>query len=525
MKCITKTAANTIKSAAERMNDEAMLHKIRDQDLVAREAHYHNHCRRKYTREDSWHSTLKESEALKAYDAHNEAQKVERLTMIRERYLQYLLENHPDVYNENYKTYMLKKKLVKHFGKRLRFWQPTTKSELIYGADIDEGQAIELAFELACSDEKRLEEAAMIIRRYTDRSKQLSFDMPWPPSPTWLLFHERQPPDILKDFLSFVISGKGQRYNTSKFARHVISLAQDICYIATHGEWVMPKHLLLSMTVRHLTGSAELITILNRFGHCQSYTRTLEVETAICCSITENVSDLPPNISLQNNSVIHFCWDNFDLNEETPSGTGTTHSTHGIVIQEVNNNTDAIATQLVTVPRDKKRTVKPNITELRPCFVKPKAGPNIDIECSKPEIDFRKVVLDNFIWFICRNSGASFEVQTVPSWAGWVSETAQTKDELCSQVEYMAPVNFSINDNATVQHIIELSQAASVQVGQQYCIVTFDLAVAKKSIFACMAEARVQKCDCKDGRLSHYLLDLCCPRKENERQWVVRNCY
>ena len=96
-----------------------MLHKIRDQDLVAREAHYHNHCRRKYTREDSRHSTLKESEASKAYDAHNEAfayissyieeniltaQKVERLTMIRERYLQYLLENHPDVYNENYKV-------------------------------------------------------------------------------------------------------------------------------------------------------------------------------------------------------------------------------------------------------------------------------------------------------------------------------------------------------------------------------------------------------------------------------------
>ena len=222
--------------------------------------------------------------------------------------------------------------------------------------------------------------------------------------------------------------------------------------------------------------------------------------------------------------VIHFCWDNFDLNEETPSSTGTTHSTHGIVIQEVNNNTNAMATELVTVPRDKKRTVNPNITELRPCFAKPKAGPNIDIECSKPEIDFRKVELDNFIWFICRNSGASFEIQTVPSWAGWVSWTAQTKDELCSQVEYMAPINFSINDNVTVQHIIIITSSKCTSwPAILHSYIWFGS--SEKSIFACMAAAQVQKCDCKDGRLSHYLLDLWCPWKENERQWVVRNCY
>ena len=78
-----------------------------------------------------------------------------------------------------------------------------------------------------------------------------------------------------------------------------------------------------------------MVLYLNRFCHCQSYTRTLELETAMCSSITADDSVLSPNISLQTNSVIHFCWDNFDLNEETPSGSGTTHSTHGIVIQEV----------------------------------------------------------------------------------------------------------------------------------------------------------------------------------------------
>ena len=68
-------------------------------------------------------------------------------------------------------------------------------------------QSIAVAFELACSDE----EAAMILRRHIDNGKQLSGDMPWPPSSSCLLSDERQPPFLLEEFLSFVISGKPQK--------------------------------------------------------------------------------------------------------------------------------------------------------------------------------------------------------------------------------------------------------------------------------------------------------------------------
>ena len=277
----------------------------------------------------------------------------------------------------------------------------------------------------------------------------------------------------------------------------------------------MPKHLLLSMTVRHLTGSAELITILSRFGPCQSYTRTLELETAMCSSISANDSVLSPNIAL------HYNWDNFDLNEETPSGTGTTHSTHGIVIQDVANDAGSKIIEITPVARDRKRIIKPDTTDLKPCFIKPKVGPNFDIERTKPEIDFSDTERENFIWFLSRNTGSSFECQTVPSWAGWVSQTAQSSDEVRSRVEYMAPTNYSINETATVQHIIEQSQAASLQVGQQYCIVTFDLAVAKKGIFPCMATARLQKWHCKDGCVPHNMFNIWCIGEKNEREWFI----
>ena len=36
-----------------------------------------------------------------------------------------------------------------------------------------------------------------------------------------------------------------------------------------------------------------------------------------------------------NNLITQFCWDNFDWNEETQSGAATTHSTHCIIIQEI----------------------------------------------------------------------------------------------------------------------------------------------------------------------------------------------
>ena len=64
LKCITKTAETSIKIAAEEKNDERLLCRIRDVDLRAKEPHYHNYCRRAYTRDENRHSTSPNSERL-----------------------------------------------------------------------------------------------------------------------------------------------------------------------------------------------------------------------------------------------------------------------------------------------------------------------------------------------------------------------------------------------------------------------------------------------------------------------------
>jgi len=38
------------------------------------------------------------------------------------------------------------------------------------------------------------------------------------------------------------------------------------------------------------------------------------------------------------NKVCLMCWDNFDIMEETPSRSGTTHTTYGIMIQEIDQS-------------------------------------------------------------------------------------------------------------------------------------------------------------------------------------------
>ena len=101
--------------------------------------------------------------------------------MLRERCLLYLLENHPDYCNKNYKHEKLKEKLRKHFGHRIQFWKPSScGGELLYSEEIATEQTVEVAFELAVSDEQRIDEAAMTIRRNRTECQSSSDNVPFP---------------------------------------------------------------------------------------------------------------------------------------------------------------------------------------------------------------------------------------------------------------------------------------------------------------------------------------------------------
>ena len=138
-------------------------------------------------------------------------------------------------------------------------------------------------FEAFSSDEKLAESCALMIRREI-MSNLSNSSKAWPPNLVDLAKAENQPPGILSHFLSFLIGGKQNKRLSRRQDTIVRSLGQDICYNTTSGQWKTAKHVSLAISLHHTTGSAKLVTLLSRYGHCCSYSFVLEAEAALCIS-------------------------------------------------------------------------------------------------------------------------------------------------------------------------------------------------------------------------------------------------
>ena len=85
-------------------------------------------------------------------------------------------------------------------------------------------------------------------------------------------------------------------------------------------------------------------------------------------------------INTKRNIVTHQCWDNFDMREETPSGYGTTHTAHGIIIQEASRDDSGTSFHIpASFSRMKGRSTTSRPKELEPHFMKGKVKPHLII--------------------------------------------------------------------------------------------------------------------------------------------------
>ena len=134
VKCLTEQSELLIKECAEAKQDHTLLGKIDGVDLRAREAKYHESCRREYVRrvERPHHAQVEDAEcASLAKAAHNDAfdtvcqyidtklvqgTKVVRVSMLKGMYVCHMANNHPDFHNPNYCSDKLKKKLMSHLA-------------------------------------------------------------------------------------------------------------------------------------------------------------------------------------------------------------------------------------------------------------------------------------------------------------------------------------------------------------------------------------------------------------------------
>ena len=111
-------------------------------------------------------------------------------------------------------------------------------------------------------------------------------------------------------------------------------LGQDIIHAATNSQVKTPKHIGLAVTIHHLTGSKEVVTLLNRMGQCSSYDNVEIVNTAWAREMvarSQQTGVIPSNITA--GPFVQFAADNNDFNEETLDCKQTPYATTLVVYQ------------------------------------------------------------------------------------------------------------------------------------------------------------------------------------------------
>ena len=132
-------------------------------------------------------------------------------------------------------------------------------------------------------------------------------------------------------------------------------------------------------------------------GHCESYTYSLELETALANAVMESgsllnskvVKNPNPNVPSQG-VVLHSWWENFDKNTKR----GSIHTAQCLYAQEVGDMPGILEAVGVVVeqPKNKKRSLELTTQNaLQPYYSKCKVGPaeipNIEVPKDMPSSD------------------------------------------------------------------------------------------------------------------------------------------
>ena len=349
-------------------------------------------------------------------------------------------------------------------------------SQLIFSNALDTRDAVKLAYKLGTNDS--IAQVAETLRESIKQSFSNLDKMTWPPSVEYLKNTEGVLPEEVEHFLKIVLSGS-KDCESVRVNRLVLSIGQDICRGVTNGKWTMPKHILLCMTLRHMFRSKELLILLNKFGHCQGYSYSLELETAIAKAVQESASLLPASIIRHpvSQSVFHSEFDNFEIVNEL-YGAGSVHTAHGIMLQDIVGE-EMVDIESATVPRTRERSLKelPD-SNLPECYMTIRCGPNMATGKDRHEDGLQAFNVSkwkNIMWVSLRDTE-----RRVPGWGGFVSVTEDPPQRLTT-IGYYPVIHNPITEYKTVKECLRIAEEATQEVGQEYTITTFDLGVCMKA--------------------------------------------
>ena len=206
-------------------------------------------------------------------------------------------------------------------------------------------------------------------------------------------------------------------------ALKVLALAYNMVYVQSKGKKRTYKSLAQGTAVKKHSDSAQLLDMLNGYGHCCSTWTVNGLESAIATVNSRENKNLPPTI-LQN-IFATMVWDNGDFEEETLSGAGSTHVSHGICLQN-----QEVAQPEVNQPvhniKKSTRSIKCTEENIPDFFQQKKVSPNLQNAASDLKMEpntsivqsqFRRfdlafVLIKLSLWLECADIN-------YPAWTGF----------------------------------------------------------------------------------------------------------
>ena len=123
--------------------------------------------------------------------------------------------------------------------------------------------------------------AARILREEMNAKFKEFPRLKWPPTSEELRSERFEPPAKLLSFIETLLTATTERASRSKkTTRLTRSISKYIIFICCQRKVLQPKHLLLGLGLHNLTGSRNIIDIVNKLGHCINYNTVCDIETA-----------------------------------------------------------------------------------------------------------------------------------------------------------------------------------------------------------------------------------------------------
>ena len=194
-----------------------------------------------------------------------------------------------------------------------------------------------------------------------------------------------------------------------------------------------------------------------------------------------HVATVPSNIRSSVFTV--FCWDNNDINEDTPSGAGTTHCTNGIVVQQqVSTASPYLPTNPSWPNRHRQSVTSPLEAEVEYNAGR-RQGPlpiGLSAETMVLSQSDRSQSAD-FTWILTRLQesdslilGQVSNEKKIPGWAGFNSLLRHDDEIRLSNVGYLPIIPTSPTQLSTVYRLLKRSIAVADRLQQTSVVIVLD---------------------------------------------------